>query len=124
MKKSWKIFLFVFIVIVGVCMVTGCGNKKEQVKDGEKYTLIIDIDGLGQVSYADDKKSLEYSQAYAIQSTTVTKYEKDTVWIGAKPKSGWKFVKWLKDESDYSTDKEIKVEVTGNAEYTALFDPE
>ncbi|MBR1899283.1 MAG: hypothetical protein IJ825_10455 [Oscillospiraceae bacterium] len=42
--------------------------------------------------------------------------------FAAKADDGFTFLKWTKDGNDYSTDEQITVTLSEDAEYTAVFD--
>ena len=61
---------------------------------------------------------------YPTQSVAENVAQPTTYIIKAKPDEGYKFVKWTKNGEDFSTESEIKVEVSEDVEYIAVFDVE
>ena len=102
-----------------------------EVKDGETYhftmmdvpevamTITINTEGLGQIAYAPEGEEPEFDDEYPAQSAQLNLPEAGTYVLAAKADEGWKFVKWTKDGADYSTDAEITVEFTENADFVA-----
>ena len=107
-----------------------------EVKDGETYhftmmdvpevamTITINTEGLGQIAYAPEGEEPEFDDEYPAQSAQLNLPEAGTYILAAKADEGWKFVKWTKDGADYSTDAEITVEFTENADFVAVFESE
>ena len=107
-----------------------------EVEGGESYhftpmdvpefamTLKINTEGLGQIAYAPEGEEPEFDDEYPAQSAQLNLPEAGTYVLAAKADEGWKFVKWTKDGADYSTDAEITVEFTENADFVAVFESE
>ena len=107
-----------------------------EVKGGETYhfekldvpevamTITINTEGLGQIAYAPEGEEPEFDDEYPAQSAQLNLPEAGTYVLAAKADEGWKFVKWTKDGADYSTDAEITVEFTENADFVAVFESE
>ncbi len=86
--------------------------------------LKINTDGMGTIAYGPEGSEVEFDEEFPTQSATENIEEPTNYVIKAKPDEGWRFVKWTKDGEDYSTEAEITVEVSEDAEYRAVFDTE
>lgn len=86
-------------------------------------TLFIKTEGMGQISYSVDGTDPVFSDDYPFTYTSVNLIEASTFRIAAKADEGWKFVRWRLNGEDYSTDDIITVEVDGNADFVAVFEP-
>ena len=105
-----------------------------EIKGGETYhfapapplegyaEIMLNTEGLGQVAYAEEGGEPEFDDEYPAQSAQLSLIEGQTYVFAAKPDEGWKFVKWTKDGADFSTDEQITVPITEDAEYVAIFD--
>lgn len=116
----------IFTLFAFVFTLTGCNkksNKNTNVNDGKgKYYLLLETEGLGQVSYyIDESKKADFDDEYPSQQAYIILNGKTKVTINAKADSGSKFVKWTKDNKDYSTDSKLEITVDDATELTAVF---
>lgn len=86
--------------------------------------LKINTEGVGSIAYGKEGEDVEFDEDYPTQSVAENVAQPTTYIIKAKPDEGYKFVKWTKNGEDFSTESEIKVEVSEDVEYIAVFDVE
>ncbi len=86
--------------------------------------LKINTEGVGSIAYGKEGEDVEFEEDFPTQSVAENVAEPTTYIIKAKPDEGYKFVKWTKNGEDFSTESEIKVEVSEDVEYIAVFDVE
>ena len=86
--------------------------------------LKINTEGVGSIAYGKEGEEVEFEEDFPTQSVAENVAEPTTYIIKAKPDEGYKFVKWTKNGEDFSTESEIKVEVSEDVEYIAVFDVE
>lgn len=86
--------------------------------------LKINTEGVGSIAYGKEGEEVEFEEDFPTQSVAENVAEPTTYIIKAKPDEGYKFVKWTKNGEDFSTEPEIKVEVSEDVEYIAVFDVE
>lgn len=85
----------------------------------------INIEGFGQIAFAKEGEEIQFNDEYPSQSAQLNLAEPETCTFGAKADEGWKFVRWMKDSADFSTEAEITVELTeAHVEYIAAFEAE
>ena len=95
--------------------------KQVELKFASVSHFLINIDGLGRITYAYEEEELSYDKDDMSQSCYVPYI--GTYKVGAKADDGWKFVKWTKNGEDYSTNPEITVTLEEeNFELVAVFD--
>lgn len=87
-------------------------------------TMSINTEGLGQIAYAPEGEEVEFDEEFPSQSAVVNLEKAETYQLAAKPDEGYKFVKWTLNGEDYSTDAEITVEISENADFVAVFEAE
>ena len=94
--------------------------------DGSTDAITIEIhaDGMGQFALAEEGETPEFDPDFPHQDFTVHLSAPEKYVLVAKADDGAKFVKWQKDSEDYSTDAEITVEFSEDANYTAFFENE
>ncbi|MBR0416803.1 MAG: hypothetical protein IJI56_03235 [Firmicutes bacterium] len=107
-----------------------------KVKNGKEYHLVpyqmptarfkvvLGTQGMGGVAYAQGTETPEYSKDEPYQwagfgvfddqvTYTITAYEYDDT---------YRFVKWLKDGEDFTTDIQFTVDIEADTEFTAVFE--
>ena len=117
-----SVFLVLFIAIFSTFFYSRIQNNK---KDSDKSRMVLKLNtsGLGQVSYyIDEDNKIEFDDEYPNQSTYTTFEGTVTVTIDAKADEGWKFIKWTKDEKDYSKDSKLDITISEDTELVAVFD--
>lgn len=77
---------------------------------------------VNQIAYAEAGEEVEFDDDFPMQSAQVTIGEGVEYTLAAKADEGYKFVKWMKDGEDFSTDAEVKVTLEKDAEMVAVFD--
>ncbi len=104
-----------------------------EVEGGETYHLTyldlgdaaiavyINTDGDGLIDYMEGEGELTFEDAEPWSSAYVGLKEPAVYTIGARPEEGWKFVKWLKDDEEFSREPCLTLELTESADYTAVF---
>ena len=90
----------------------------------EKYSIFITVntEGMGHISCVEEGNEPEDADDFPYTSTQFGLSEPAVYVLSASPMEGWAFVKWMKDGEDLSTDPQITVEMTEDAEFTAVFD--
>lgn len=89
------------------------------------YIVRINIEGFGQIAYAEEGQEPEFEEDFPSQSAYLGEKEQKTYVIAARPDEGWKFSKWTKNGEDYSTDEKITITADeGDTEYIAVFEEE
>ncbi|MBQ1396000.1 MAG: hypothetical protein IIY84_01715 [Eubacterium sp.] len=104
-----------------------------EVEGGESYhftpydmpeaTVVvnINIEGEGQVAYAEGDAEPEFDEEFPSQSAYLGLEGPETYTFAAKADEGWHFVKWTKDGEEFSKENPVTVELTDSAEYVAVF---
>ncbi len=88
-----------------------------------KFTVRIQTEGVGQISFAPEGDEPGFDDEYPVTSAAVNLMVPATyVFSAATKESGWGFIRWLKNGEDYSTDPIITVELTEEAEFVAVFE--
>lgn len=84
-------------------------------------TINISTEGAGFFNALTDGDTYETNEDYDT-SYAVLNLDKPAEYIlSAKAEEGWSFEKWTKNGEDFSTDEEITVEFTENADFAAVF---
>ena len=97
-------------------------EAKEMPKAALTVTINIDGMGSGMIAYAKKGETIEFDNEFPSQSAYLGLEGPETYVFAAKANEGSKFVKWTKNGEDYSTDAEITVELTEDAEFLAVFE--
>ena len=84
--------------------------------------VTVNTEGMGYISCVEEGQEPADGDDFRYTSTQLGLDEPATYVLSASPVEGWTFVKWMKDGSDLSTDLQITVELTEDAEFTAVFD--
>ncbi len=122
MKKGIKVILLL-VLLVGIFSIVKY-VKKVKTNSSGGIILKLDTDGLGQVSYYVDKKNkIDFNDKHPKQSVSTTFEDTTTITIDAKADKGWKFIKWTKDDKDYSKKSKLKIKVSNKTELIAVFEP-
>ena len=83
----------------------------------------VNTEGLGAVDYAEGEAAPEFDPEYPYQSAQINLAEPTTyTFLATACEDGWNFVKWTKDGADYSTDRQITVELDKSADFIAVFE--
>ena len=104
--------------------VTDVTPPTEAEDSADAITIGIHTDGMGQFAVAEEGETPEFDPDFPSQDSILHLSEPKKYVLVAKADDGAKFVKWQKDGDDYSTDAEITVEFSENADYTAFFENE
>lgn len=88
----------------------------------EAILVTFTVDGQGSIYSALGEKSPDFDPDYAYQTAQISLSIPETYTFVVWPDAGSRFVKWTKDGEDYSTETQITVLMTENAEYTAVFE--
>ncbi len=83
-------------------------------------TLRVNTDGLGFFTCVE--KGQEPDGEEQVSSLQYGLAEPETYVLTAKAGEGWYFVKWTLNGEDYSSDEQITVEVTEDADFVAVFE--
>ncbi len=89
-----------------------------------KYSLRINIEGDGEIAYAQNGNEIEFEEGYPYQSAQINVKDVETVRIAARASEGWKFVKWTRNGTDYSTEAVLDIEVNEDIDMVAVFEAE
>lgn len=116
-------------------VLAGCGGSQasssasasaSSASQQGQATVRINTDGLGAISWAYEGEEPVFDDDAPFQSAVVNDAYGQTITLEAregKDYEGFRFVKWTKDGTTYSTDNRIEVLVDGDAEYVAVFEP-
>lgn len=88
----------------------------------DTYLFKINTDGYGEFAVAKEGEELKFDEDYPVQTAFYNTEPGSKFEVVAKAGEGWKFVKWLMNEDDYSTDEKIIVTVDKNMDLLAVFD--
>ena len=91
-------------------------------EDADGFSVAIHTEGLGQIAYAEEGETPEFDDAFPMQDALLDLTGDATYVFAAKADDGSTFLKWTKDGNDYSTDEQITVTLSEDAEYTAVFE--
>ena len=124
MKKSRMILILIFVMALALA---GCGDKAqspapEQTPAPEYYMLLLNIEGRGQIADAPEGEDLVFNDRFPMKSSQATVDDQTTYVIGARADEGSVFVKWTKNDKDYSTDPIISVRLKKDTVLVAVFD--
>lgn len=116
MKKAIKL-----IIIISIFALTSCTNKQNNTKKNNIY-LLLETEGLGQISYyIDENRKMEFNDDFPKQQAYIKLDKKTKVTINAKADENSKFVKWTKDNKDYSTKAKTEINISSATKLTAVF---
>ena len=85
------------------------------------FVLTVNVDGSGQIAYAEGDAAPEFDSEYPMQSGYTGLESAKVYTFAAKPDEGYKFMKWTYNGSDYSADPQITFEVTEDVDLVAVF---
>jgi len=85
------------------------------------FTVMVNIEGCGQIAYAEGEAEPEFDDEYPSQSAYIGLEGPETYTFAAKPDEGYKFVKWTYNGEDFSEDATVSFEVTEDVELIAVF---
>lgn len=86
-------------------------------------TLTINVDGVGEVAYAEGEGEPEFDDEYSITSHYINMAEPGTYTLGARTsEENYEFVKWTLNGEDYSEEPQITVEITEDSDFVAVFE--
>ncbi len=74
---------------------------------GNEYTITLEKEGQGEASKVPDRETYQYG---------------DEITLTAIPAQGWRFSRWLKNGTYFSSDAQKTVEVNDNVTYKAIFE--
>ena len=111
MKKIlYGLFLFFLIIF--------------QVSAADKALLKVNTEGNGQIVVVSEKEEIVFNEEYPFQSAFENTEDGHIFKIGAKGTEDWEFVKWTLNGEDYSTDPIITIEIKGDMDFIAFFEPQ
>ena len=124
-----RVLLAILILMAFALIFTSCGLNDSDEPDTDiskvkKCTVMINTEGMGQISTAADGEKLEFSDDAPLQSSQVIVPAGTEIEIGAKADDGYKFVKWTLGGKTYSEDETIEITVSEDMEFTAVFGDE
>lgn len=105
-------------------MMSGCkkADQGEPVTEDETLVVQINVEGPGEITYAEGNDELKFDDEYPVNSAFTRVLPGTEMRLGARAQDDqWMFVKWTKDGQDYSTDTEISVVITASTEFIAVF---
>ena len=103
-------------------LICACTQKPIQEEQAPEETVLIRVntEGLGQIAVSDNGDVPGFGpepwQSYASNTAPGTE-----LIIAAQADDGWKFVRWTKDGTEYSTEDTIAVKADADTEYIAVF---
>ena len=118
---------------VAVSEENGDGIKLE-VEGGSTYHLkpydmpeavgvvTINTDGAGQVGYIEEGQGQTDVDEYYTSIQFGLEEPASYILAAKETDQGWYFVKWTKNGTDFSTERQIKVELSEDADFIAVFD--
>lgn len=124
MKRTFTILILIGLTALAL---SGCGGRSESITpDGtpapEYYMLLLNTEGRGQIAYAPEGEDLVFNDRFPTQSAQVTVDDQTTYMLGARADEGSVFVKWTKNDKDFSEDEVISVEFDRDTVLVAVFD--
>ena len=112
----------------------GTDGLQLTVEGGETYHFIpyrmpeaaivitFNVEGQGNINSAQGENAPALERDYAYQSAQINLSTPETYTCVAWPNAGDRFVKWMKDGADFSTEPQITVFLEENASFTAVFE--
>ena len=85
-------------------------------------SVTINVEGFGNIAYAEGEEMPEIDKEYPFQSASVSLEQPATYTIYAYPKDGWKFVKWMRNGEDYTTEAKTTMVLSESADFIAVFE--
>ena len=85
-------------------------------------TVFINIDGMGEITYAYEGEEIKFDDEYPFQSSVINLMEPTTLTIGARAAEDYKFVKWTLNGEDYTSEEIFTVELSSDADFVAVFE--
>ncbi len=76
----------------------------------------------GMIDYAEGEEAPEIDREWPYQSAQINLAESATYTFAAAAEAGYRFVKWMKNGEDYSTDPIITVLLDESADFVAVFE--
>ena len=76
----------------------------------------------GMIEYAQGEEAPVIDPEWPYQSAQINLAEPETYTFAAAPEAGFRFVKWMKDGEDFSTESVVTVLLDGSADYVAVFE--
>ncbi len=88
------------------------------------FAVVITVEGRGQIASSEISKKLVFDVENPTEEIRLNVFDTARYTIAAKPYEGAKFVKWLKNGEDYSTDSAITMQFTEDTRLIAVFEDE
>ena len=85
------------------------------------FTVMVNIEGDGQIAYAPEGETIAFDDEYPSQSAYIGLEGPEVYTFAAKPDEGWKFVKWTNFGEEYSREEQFTLEVTEDMDLVAVF---
>ena len=121
MKKFFKL-LMIPVLLISVIALTGCENKEEVEDPNGLHILLLDTEGMGQVSYyIDEGNNSDFNDEKPVNMVSTTFLGTATVKLDAKADPGYEFVHWIRDEKEYLNDQKVEVTISKNTKIIAVF---
>lgn len=124
MKKTCMILILACLMVLTLA---GCGRGAESASadeesDTEYFMLLLNTQGSGQIAYAAEGEDLVFDDRFPKKSAQITVDDQSTYMIGARASEGSEFVKWTRNDEDYSSDEVISVKFSKDTVLVAVFD--
>ena len=98
---------------------SNAGDEKQEL-----FSVLVTIKGNGQIAWTDNSTKLVFNDEDPLREITLTVEGKAEYLFAAKPDEGAKFVKWVLNGADFSTDSVVTVPLTGESTLIAVFEDE
>ena len=114
--------IMTLLIVLIMFVATGCSNKQEPVSPDELCLVKVETEGIGQIATAQGEEELVFDDEFPVTSSYMNVVAGTQVKMAARQNNqDWMFVKWKKDDADFSTEAEITVTVDEPVSYLAVF---
>jgi len=114
--------IMTLLIVLIMFVATGCSNKQEPVSPDELCLVKVETEGIGQIATAQGEEELVFDDEFPVTSSYMNVVAGTQVKMAVRQNNqDWMFVKWKKDDADFSTEAEITVTVDEPVSYLAVF---
>lgn len=99
-------------------------ERWQKVLNGANPSILvqINVEGQGYIGHAEGETAPEIDHDHPFQSAQISLTEPATYAFAAWPKAGNRFVKWMKNGEDFSTEMQITLLLDERGDYVAVFE--